>query len=46
MICSTFVFQSMAYVVCGIMDKGYSDFQLEAAISKIYASVIISFLLF
>lgn len=33
-----FVTESMAYVVCGIMDKGYSDFQLEAAISKIYAS--------
>jgi len=33
-----FVTESMAYVVCGVMDKGYKDFQLEAAISKIYAS--------
>jgi len=29
----------MAYVVCGMMDNGFKDFQLEAAISKIYASV-------
>ena len=29
----------MAYVICGMMDQGFKDFQLEAAISKIYASV-------
>jgi len=34
-----FFLQSMAYVVCGMMDNGFKDFQLEAAISKIYASV-------
>lgn len=28
----------MAYVISGNMDQGYTDFQLEAAISKIYAS--------
>jgi len=33
-----YVTESMAYVVCGMMDKGFKDFQLEAAISKIYAS--------
>jgi len=33
-----FVTESMAYAVCGLMDKGYKDFQLEAAIAKIYAS--------
>lgn len=38
MVVRQFVTESMAYVVCGIMDKGYKDFQLEAAISKIYAS--------
>jgi len=30
--------ESMAYMVSGIMDRGYSDYQLEAAISKVYAS--------
>ncbi|KAI1302340.1 Very long-chain specific acyl-CoA dehydrogenase, mitochondrial [Halotydeus destructor] len=30
--------ESLAYIVSGIMDRGYTDFQLEAAISKIYAS--------
>merc|ERR1712215_126886 len=30
--------ESMAYMVAGIMDSGYSDYQLEAAISKIFAS--------
>ena len=29
----------MAFVVCGLMDNGVKDFQLEAAIGKIYASV-------
>ena len=38
--CFNFI-QSMAYMVCGIMDKGFKDFQLEAAISKIYASVCV-----
>lgn len=33
-----YVTESMAYVVCGMMDNGVKDFQLEAAISKIYAS--------
>jgi len=30
--------ESMAYMVSGIMDSGHSDYQLEAAISKVYAS--------
>lgn len=30
--------ESLAYMVSGIMDKGFADFQIEAAISKIYAS--------
>merc|ERR1712038_1681712 len=30
--------QSMAYMVSGIMDSGATDYQLEAAISKVYAS--------
>jgi len=30
--------ESMAYMVSGIMDGGYSDYQLEAAISKVFAS--------
>eukprot|EP00096_Caligus_rogercresseyi_P009665 TRINITY_DN3313_c0_g1_i1.p1 TRINITY_DN3313_c0_g1~~TRINITY_DN3313_c0_g1_i1.p1 ORF type:complete len:627 (+),score=235.08 TRINITY_DN3313_c0_g1_i1:72-1952(+) len=30
--------ESMAYMVSGIMDKGIQDFQLEAAISKVFAS--------
>merc|ERR1712215_365958 len=30
--------ESMAYMVAGTMDSGYEDFQLEAAISKIFAS--------
>ncbi|XP_004227063.2 very long-chain specific acyl-CoA dehydrogenase, mitochondrial [Ciona intestinalis] len=33
-----YVTESMAYIVCSNMDAGYSDFQLEAAISKIFAS--------
>jgi len=33
-----YVTESMAYVICGMMDSGVKDFQLEAAISKIYAS--------
>jgi very long chain acyl-CoA dehydrogenase len=33
-----YVTQSMAYMVSGIMDREYEDYQLEAAISKIYAS--------
>ena len=34
-----FSLQSMAYMVSANMDMGVKDFQLEAAISKIYASV-------
>merc|ERR1712223_1274598 len=30
--------ESMAYMVSGLMDKGYQDYQLEAAISKVFAS--------
>merc|ERR1711962_1788114 len=30
--------ESMAYMVAGTMDSGYEDYQLEAAISKIFAS--------
>jgi len=33
-----YVTESMAFVVCGLMDNGVKDFQLEAAIGKIYAS--------
>ena len=29
----------MAYMISGNMDSGAADFQIEAAISKIYASV-------
>jgi len=35
---SHYVTESMAYMLSGIVDKGYTDFQLEAAISKIYGS--------
>lgn len=31
--------QSMAYMVSANMDQGSTDFQLEAAISKIFGSV-------
>jgi very long chain acyl-CoA dehydrogenase len=30
--------ESMAYMVSGVMDSGHEDYQLEAAISKIFAS--------
>merc|ERR1719447_2551122 len=30
--------ESLAYMVSGIMDSGHSDYQLEAAISKVFAS--------
>merc|ERR1719429_751212 len=30
--------ESMAYMVAGTMDAGYDDYQLEAAISKVFAS--------
>jgi len=33
-----YVTESMAYVICANMDAGYTDFQLEAAISKVFAS--------
>ena len=29
----------MAYMISANMDQGFKDFQIEAAISKIYASV-------
>ncbi|XP_054158626.1 very long-chain specific acyl-CoA dehydrogenase, mitochondrial-like [Oppia nitens] len=35
---SHYVTESMAYMLSGIMDKGFADYQLEAAISKVYAS--------
>lgn len=31
--------QSMAYMLSANMDRGYTDFQVEAAISKIFGSV-------
>lgn len=34
-----FHLQSMAYMVSGNMDSGATEFQIEAAISKIFASV-------
>ena len=37
-----FLFQSMAYMISANMDQGAIDFQLEAAISKVYASVSIA----
>ena len=33
----------MAYMICANMDQGAIDFQLEAAIGKVYASVSIAF---
>lgn len=33
-----YVTESMAYMISGNMDQGYVDFQLEAAISKVFAS--------
>ena len=39
MCCSAVVFQSMAYMVSGNMDRGIKEYQLEAAISKVYGSV-------
>lgn len=30
--------ESIAYMVSGVMDKGYQDYQLEAAVSKVFAS--------
>jgi very long chain acyl-CoA dehydrogenase len=34
-----YVTESMAYMISGNMDRGVEEFQLEAAISKIYGSV-------
>lgn len=34
-----FHIQSMAYMISGNMDSGAKEFQIEAAISKIFASV-------
>ena len=36
----------MAYMLSANMDHGYKDFQIEAAISKIYASVSYWLILF
>jgi len=36
---NVYSFQSMAYMISGNMDAGFKDFQIEAAIGKIYASV-------
>ncbi|XP_058798287.1 very long-chain specific acyl-CoA dehydrogenase, mitochondrial-like [Phymastichus coffea] len=33
-----YITQSMAYMISGMMDMGYQDYHLEAAISKIFAS--------
>ena len=33
----------MAYMICANMDQGSTDFQLEAAIGKVFASVSIEF---
>nr|CAB3219675.1 very long-chain specific acyl-CoA dehydrogenase, mitochondrial-like [Phallusia mammillata] len=33
-----YVTESMAFIICANMDAGHTDFQLEAAISKIFAS--------
>jgi len=33
-----YVTESMAYIICANMDAGHQDFQLEAAVSKIFAS--------
>jgi very long chain acyl-CoA dehydrogenase len=33
-----YVTESMAYMVAGNMDRGFQDFQIEAAISKIFGS--------
>merc|ERR1711922_63609 len=30
--------ESMAYMVAGVMDQGYKEYQLEAAISKVFSS--------
>ncbi|GBM76641.1 Very long-chain specific acyl-CoA dehydrogenase, mitochondrial [Araneus ventricosus] len=35
-----YVIESMAYMLSGNMDRGYVDFQLEAAISKVYATEV------
>ena len=32
----------MAYMVSGVMDLGAQDYQLEAAISKVFGSVSLS----
>ena len=34
-----YVTESMAYMVSSNMDSGFTEFQIEAAISKVYASV-------
>merc|ERR1719193_2546684 len=33
-----YVTESMAYMVAGVMDQGHKDYQLEAAVSKIFSS--------
>ena len=39
----TYVAESMAYMVSGNMDNGSTDYQIEAAISKVFASEVLSF---
>ena len=38
-----YVTESMCYMLCANMDAGSKEFQIEAAISKIYASVSLLF---
>lgn len=33
------IFKSMAYMLSGNMDRGAPEYQIEAAISKVFASV-------
>ena len=37
-----YVTESMAYMICANMDAGSTEFQIEAAIGKIFASVSIT----
>lgn len=39
MVMMQYVTESMAYMLSANMDQGSTEFQIEAAISKIYASV-------
>ena len=42
MVMMQYVTESMAYMLSANMDQGSTEFQIEAAISKIYASVCLS----